>query len=186
MPSFIKLFNINICALLVVFLTGGASVAIDSITPEIVGLVDLKTGARLALIMLFSYWIAPGILLGSIAASFIFLAPEDVHSNIGGYIAVVETVMPYLAFIIMHSVKLDNFSSDSRMSYPHLLVLCVLASLLCSMAMFFFMMSLNLREGYQLVEHLAKHLTGTLFGTFFAFFVCILMSKAFVENLKKI
>lgn len=186
MSSLIKFLNINICSLLIIFLAGAASVAIDSITPEIVGLVDLKTGARLALIMLFSYWVVPGILLGSIATSLIFLTPEDVHGNVGGFIATIETIVPYIAFAIMHALKLDKFSADSRMSYPHLVGLCVLTSLLSSIAMFFIMTGVRLSENYQHVEHLTTHLTGTLLGTFFAFFVCLLMSKAFMENLKKV
>ena len=51
-----KFFSINMCAIVGIFLAGAASTSIDLIAPEYVGLVDLKTGTRLALVLLFGYW----------------------------------------------------------------------------------------------------------------------------------
>lgn len=111
----------------------------------------------------------------------IFLGDDNPHAEALLIVTVLKTITPYRASSILKQMRLDNFFADSRMSYPHLVGLCFLASLLHSMALFFIMTGARLGENYQLAEHL----TSTLLGTFFAFFVCILMSKAFVENLKK-
>jgi len=184
MPSLIKLFNINICAMIGVFLAGSASTSFDLIAPEYIGLVDLKTGTRLALVLLFGYWVFPGILLGSIGANMLFQPFDDIHSNIRVFLALLEATIPYLAVLFLHQLKLDKFYVDSRMSYLHLIPLCIITAVMSSLAMFAVMQSLGLTESYNLVERTGVHLTGALIGTFIVFFAFILTSRAFAENLK--
>jgi hypothetical protein len=182
---FTKFFSINMCAIVGIFLAGAASTSIDLIAPEYVGLVDLKTGTRLALVLLFGYWVFPGILLGSIGANMLFLPYDDIHNNIRVIFAMIESTLPYLALLFLHQFKWDQFYADSRMITAHLIALCALTSIMCSLAMVLVMQSLRLTENYRLFEHLGAHFSGTFSGTFIVFFMFIIMTRAFMAKLKE-
>jgi len=178
LPTFLKR---NICAIVIIVIVSAAANSLQVMQWNIP--LDLELGAVLATVILFGWRILPGLLLASYCTTLIFLGDDNPHADALLIVSILKTITPYIALSILKLIRLDNFFSDSRISYQHLTILILLTVLINVIAMYLAFLGRELSEDFDLAMHLSRHISGAVLGSVAFFMIFIVIHKGFVANL---
>ena len=168
----------NLTAMTVVFVFGAANVSIEHNIPFFDNALDLSTGARLGMLLLFGLLCFPGTLLGSLLIGVAFLDPGEglAFEMIEGS---VEAFSALLALLMMQHFKLSNFYTSQSFYYPHVLFLCFLTALLTALGRFIAIVEFGeLEENFIFSSYVGSILIGDLLGTILFFSLSIFIMHA--------
>ena len=100
----------NAAAVSMMVLTHSTSAALHTIDPWYATLINMPVGAQVFALLLFGYWVLPGLLLGSILSYIIFpiLSYNNGFSYDAGAI-LVDCLAPAVALYSMHFFRLASF-----------------------------------------------------------------------------
>lgn len=168
----------NLTAMTVVFVFGAANVSIEQYTPFFHNLLDLPTGARLGMLLLFGVVCFPGTLLGSLLNGVAFLEPgegfafEMIEESVEAFSALV-------ALLMMQHFKLSNFYTSQNFYYPHVLFLCFLTAFITATARLITLVQFGeIEENFNFSSYIGSILIGDLLGTILFFSLSIFLMQA--------
>ncbi|HIF88555.1 MAG TPA: hypothetical protein EYG22_03265 [Candidatus Thioglobus sp.] len=134
----------NTAAVSMMVLTYSTSAALHTIDPWYATLINMPVGAQVFTLLLFGYWVVPGLLLGTILSYIIF--PILSHDNGLSYDAgaiLVDCLAPVVALYSMHLFKLASFFTADALIIRHAAFYVLLTAFTLSTARYLF----NLNKG---------------------------------------
>ena len=178
LPALIKQ---NICAIVMITITSAAGNSLDFLEWGIP--LDLELGAVLSMVILFGWRVFPGILVALYFTASTFLSDGNHHHVDALWIfTVLKCITPYISMSSLKFMGLDNFFTDSRMSFPHLAILIVTTVLITILVLYVITYDIEATDSLDLVNNLSRYISSSIAGSVAFFMVFISMRSAYFKN----
>ena len=177
LPALIKQ---NICVIVMIIITSAAGNSLDFLKWGIP--LDLELGAVLSMVILFGWRAFPGIFVALYFTALIFHTDAHHHVNALWIFTVLKCITPYLAMSSLKLMGLDDFFTDSRMSFPHLAILIVTTVLITILVLYVITYDIEATDSLDLVNNLSRYISSGIVGSVAFFVVFISMRSAYFKN----
>ena len=174
-----SIYIANLAAILAMLLTYPTVVSVYTIDHSYVDWFNAPIGPRILLLLLFGYWVFPGLLLGTVLSYLIF----DVLSFNQGLALdltfnFVDCIAPVVALYIMQSFRVASFFTSDKIVYRHAIFYCILSSLIVAFSRLILASNQGVCDSSQCFVYLVSNLVGSLSGSFVLFFIFAVFSYA--------
>ena len=174
-----SIYIANVAAMVVMLLSHSTVASVYTIDPSYVDWFNLPLGPRILLLLLFGYWVVPGLFLGTVLSYLIF----DVLSLNQGLaldltINFVDCIAPIIALYAMQSLKIASFFTIDKIVLSHAIFYCVLSSLIVAFSRLILASNQGVVDSSQSFVYLASNLVGSLLGSFVLLFIFSIISYA--------
>ncbi len=172
----------NAAAVSMMVLTHSTSAALHTIDPWYATLINMPVGAQVFALLLFGYWVLPGLLLGSILSYIIFpiLSYNNGFSYDAGAI-LVDCLAPAVALYSMHFFRLASFFTVDSLIIRHAAFYMLLTALTLSTLRFLFNFNKGVDEGIGL---LMINFVGGVIGPLVMLFMMVTIEAATQGRMK--
>ena len=174
-----SIYIANLAAILAMLLTYPTVVSVYTIDHSYVDWFNAPIGPRILLLLLFGYWVFPGLLLGTVLSYLIF----DVLSLNQGLALdltfnFVDCIAPVAALYIMQSFRVASFFTSDKIVYRHAIFYCILSSLIVAFSRLILASNQDVVDSSQSFVYLVSNFIGALSGSFVLLFVFFVSNYA--------
>jgi len=166
----------NLVAVQLMVLSHAALAGIYTIDPWYVDLINLPVGSRIALLLIFGYWVLPGLFFGTVLSFIIFSVlgyQTGLAFDLG--INLIDCLVPAVALMSMHIFKLSSFFTGANFVIRHILFLALITSFLVALSRFVFVFDKATYAADSVSVFFFTNLFGSMIGALIFFFMAILM-----------
>jgi len=175
-----SLYIANLVAIVTMVLSHSTVAAVYTIDHSYVEWFNAPLGPRIVLLLLFGYWVFPGLFLGTVLSYLIF----DVLSLNQGFtidltLNFVDCIAPVVALYIMHFFRIAAFFTHEKIVYSHAIFYCILSSFIIAFSRLILVSNQGVVNSIQCFDYLASNLMGALTGSLSMLFITGVMAYAF-------
>jgi hypothetical protein len=166
----------NLVAIQLMILSHAALAGLYTIDPWYVDLINLPVGSRISLLLIFGYWVLPGLFIGT-ALSFTIFSVLGYDTGFGFDLGVnlVDCLAPAVALMAMHFFRLSSFFTSEKFVISHILFLALITSFVITLSRFILIFDKAAYAQDGIATFFFTNLFGSMIGALTFFFMAILM-----------